>query len=219
MTIFDRLWHRWIWPQRLAKSRAGAAVRWQERIELLSAREKEMVGAHCVFCWDDLKHTENLNKDGSHQLKEHFLFNILENQGKKVTLPKSLVANAITAGICPDWVFHKAHDQCFYICRSFGFKVGSYTCIVCSPCHVLHLSLVFSQILMYIKYASRRLNSKQPIIITTLHMREKRKQRSKWWLSNGFTISSSNSFLSTFAHCGFVFLFRLSESKMSVAFI
>lgn len=26
-------------------------------------------------------------------------------------------------------------------------------------------------------------------------------------------------FLSTFAHCGFVFLFRLSESKMSVAFI
>lgn len=37
------------------------------------------------------------------------------------------------------------------------------------------------------------------------------------WLSKGLTISSLNSFLSTFAHCGFVLLFRLSERK--IAFI
>ncbi len=34
-----------------------------------------------------LKQTENLNKDGSHQRERTFLFNILEDHGKKVTLP------------------------------------------------------------------------------------------------------------------------------------
>lgn len=41
VTIFDRLWHRWIWPQRLAKSRAS-----HSQGELLRERG-EMVGTQC----------------------------------------------------------------------------------------------------------------------------------------------------------------------------
>lgn len=210
----------------LAKSRAEAAVSWQESGERERKRERWLgLGPFLVQGWC-LKQTENLNKDGSHQLERRFLFNILEDHGKKVTLLSwSLVANIITDGICPGWVFLMAHDQCFHICHSCGCRADVCLSIVCALCHVLHLSAELHCPLPPVsrnntKYVSGRVDSKQQIIIITPHVRARRTQDA---VSDGYRmdrlfplqIPSSP----TFAHCGFVFLFRLSESKMSVAFI
>lgn len=144
-------------------------------------RERWLGLGPCVlqgWCW---KQTENLNKDGSHQRERTLLFDILEDRGKKVMLPPwILVANVITDGIFPGWLFHMAHDLylsliqiwtghlslhcvCFLLCAAFIARVYC----LCSPrvsCH-------------NIKCVSRRLDWKQHIIIITLHVREREGHR------------------------------------------
>lgn len=139
VTIFDRLWHRWIWPQRLktqvkglTKSRAKTALRWRER------REKGAFGRViklvCLFC----KHlcSKKLLQDGLHQLGRTFFISYVNNN--KVTLPSwNLVANVITNGICSGWVFLTAHIWCSLKWHSFGYKQRIRDLI----CHVLNLSV------------------------------------------------------------------------------
>lgn len=126
----------------------GRGSRWADEEEGSFWERKEDVrwsglGPFLLQGWY-LKQTEkkNLNKDGSHQTERIFYLIYYRIHGMKVTLPSwSSVANAITGGTCPGWVFHVA--QCLQMCRSFGYKVGICHCVVCAMCHMLHLSAGF----------------------------------------------------------------------------
>lgn len=163
-----------------------------------------------MFCKDVAETRQNLNKDGSHQWERPLLFDILEDHGKKVILPPwSLVGNVITDGIFPGGFFHRAHDQCDYICCSFGYKLGICRSIVSASCCVL---LHFNGLLFIFSLESRVITSSvgpggliQNSTLWSLPKRERggRTQRRKWRLSVKGTVSPPDAFLYVFACCVF----------------
>lgn len=113
VTIFDRLWHRWIWPQRRTKSRASqsqgprAAVSvWQTERETQSWLEPLVSQG---WRW---KGSENLNKDGSHQLDCTFvIFKYQRIQRKLRCLPEVLWVTGLLTAFSPFDSSTCAHDQ------------------------------------------------------------------------------------------------------------
>lgn len=127
VTIFDRLWHRWIWPQ-TRKLKGWGCSKLTKRRELLRDKERrKMVWTRSIsFARMMLKAGRKFTSAG-----KNILFNILEDHGKKFTSPSwSLGANVITDGICSGWVFLMAHVRCFLIFYPFGHKVGICHCYV-----------------------------------------------------------------------------------------
>lgn len=122
------------------------------------------------------------------------------------------------------WFFLAARVHSSQIFHSFGHPAGVY-CIVRSLCHVWCSCVGFivrfsPELHDTIKYVCKRLDLKQQIIrcFIILHTTARGTQRRKWCLSNGLTISFLDSFFSTFAHCGYVFLYRLTEKWVWLLF-